>query len=183
MYRDDAALIQACLKRDEKAWSEFVERYSELVYSIPLHYGLSAGEADDVFQNVFSTAFRRLSTLKNEKSLTAWLITITRRESLRIAKSQSYHGELDETIEDNSSNVVEQVQQWERRQMIQQALKKLEPRCRELLTLLFFESSPLRYEQIAERLGIPVGSIGPYRARCFKKLEKVLKDMGFDGNF
>ena len=179
-YRDDATLVQACLDKNEQAWNALVDRYGSLVYSISLHYGLTAGEADDVFQNVFITAYRRLSTLKSEKSLTAWLATITRREALHVAQAQTPHDDLHEGMEDDSSRLTETIHQWERRQLIQQGLNQLEARCRELLTLLFFETAPLRYEQIARRLGIPVGSIGPYRARCFSKLEKILISLGID---
>ncbi|MES4787530.1 MAG: sigma-70 family RNA polymerase sigma factor, partial [Nitrospiraceae bacterium] len=80
-----------------------VERYGRLVYSIPLRYGLSPADADDVFQNVFTIVLRRLSSLRNQSSLTAWLITITQRESQRVGKGNQPHDELDERLEDDGT--------------------------------------------------------------------------------
>jgi hypothetical protein len=48
-------------------------------------------------------------------------------------------------------------------------------RCRDLLIALFLEDPPPRYEQICERLRIPIGSIGPTRARCLRKLQELLR--------
>ncbi|MER3408303.1 MAG: hypothetical protein C4292_06150, partial [Nitrososphaera sp.] len=103
LYRSDTDLIQACLNKDENAWKELVERYGRLVYSIPLRYGLSPADADDVFQNVFTIVLRRLSSLRNQSSLTAWLITITQRESQRVGKGNQPHDELDERLEDDGT--------------------------------------------------------------------------------
>ena len=183
MNRSDAELIQACLDKDETAWKELVERYGRLVYSIPLRYGLTPADADDVFQNVFTIVLRRLSSLRNQASLTAWLITITQRESQRLGKGIQPHDELDETLEDASTPPPDQVQLWERQHLVHQTLNQLDPRCRELLTALFLETATVSYEKIAKRLGIPLGSIGPTRARCFKKLESIMTSMGIDGNF
>jgi RNA polymerase sigma factor (sigma-70 family) len=181
--RSDAELIQACLDRDETAWKELVERYGRLVYSIPLRYGLSGADADDVFQNVFTIVLRRLGSLRNQASLTAWLITITQRESQRQGKGSQPHDELDETVEDATTPPPEQVQTWERQHIVHQTLDQLDPRCRELLKALFLETTTVSYDKIAKRLGIPLGSIGPTRARCFKKLESIMTAMGVDGSF
>jgi hypothetical protein len=53
-------------------------------------------------------------------------------------------------------------------------------RCQELLSTLFLEPGEPSYEAIAERLDMTLGSIGPTRARCFKKLEKILVELGLD---
>ena len=175
----DAHLIQACLRGNEKAWQELVDRYARLVYSIPRRYGLAAEDADDVFQNVFTIVFRQLRRLRQEQAIVAWLITITHRESLRVAR-RTQHADLDEKIADPTSPAPEQVERWERQQMVHVAIQDIGSPCRELLTALFLESPPPSYDQIARRLGMSMGSIGPTRARCFKKLEALLIEMGFD---
>ena len=62
--KSDADLIRECLKGRQDAWAELVRRYSRLIYSIPRRYGFSEADADDVFQNVLETAFRKLETLE-----------------------------------------------------------------------------------------------------------------------
>src|SRR5512144_1837201 len=75
--RSDQDLIQACLEGDETAWKDLVLRYGRLVYSVPRRYGLSAADADDVFQNVFTAVYRHLAGLRDQARLAAWLITIS----------------------------------------------------------------------------------------------------------
>ena len=186
MVRSDADLIDACLSSDQQAWHELVTRYSRLVYSIPRRKGFNADDADDVFQNVFTIVYRQLPNLRQYKSLPAWLITITQRQCIRLRKPGPAQVDLDETGLDNVAQTgdqvqLDQVQLWERQHVVQQALRELDPRCRELLTALFLDSSSDGYKAIAARIQIPIGSIGPIRARCFKKLEAILKAMGIDG--
>ncbi len=179
-HRDDTALIQGCLDGDETAWKDLVTRYGRLVYSIPRRYGLSAADADDVFQNVFTIVYRYLPHLHDQTRLAAWLITITHREAKRVSKHLPASAELDEAAEDGNDPPLEQVQALERQHLVLQALEQMGSPCRELLTALFLDPDPLSYEKLAARLGIPVGSIGPTRARCFKKLESILLALGVD---
>ncbi|HLF25769.1 MAG TPA: sigma-70 family RNA polymerase sigma factor [Anaerolineae bacterium] len=179
-YQSDPALIQACLSGDQTAWNTLVERYGRLVYSIARRCGLPTADADDVFQNVFTIAFRRLASLRNQTRLSAWLITTTHRECWRLYKVNAPQVELDEGIADADVSAVEQVQHWELQQAVHEAIGRLDARAQELLKALFFDSTAPSYEEIAQRLGMAVGSIGPTRARCFKKLESILVAMGVD---
>ncbi len=181
-YPSDPELVRACLDGEEAAWKELVERYSRLVYSIPLRYGLSPADADDVFQNVFLIVHRRLHTLKQQDLLAPWLITVTHREAKRLGKKLPTLAELDETLSDGADPPQDQVERWERQHLVRQALAQMEPRCREILTTLFLDSDLTSYERLAARLGITVGSIGPTRARCFKKLQAILVAMGLDSD-
>lgn len=179
-YRSDTTLIHACIDGSESAWQELVRRYSRLVYSIPRGYGLAEADCEDVLQNVFMITFRRLGSLRDFTCLSAWLITTTHRECRHYAKRRPAHDELDESIPDDDGPAPDKVVQWERRQLVQEALRQLDPRSQDLLAALFFDSTSPSYEQIAARLGMPEGSIGPTRARSFKKLATLLNQMGFD---
>ena len=179
-HQSDPALVRACLDGDELAWEELVDRYGRLVYSIPRRTGLADADADDVFQNVFTTLFRRLGDLRDQTRLSSWLITTTHRECWRLGKRAARYVELDDAIVDVGAPPGDEVVRWEREQQIRQALRRVDDRCRELLTALFLNPATPSYEQIGARLGMPVGSIGPTRARCFKKLEVVLLEMGVD---
>ena len=178
-YSGDIELVAACLKDDEIAWRELVARYGRLVYSIPRRNGLSATDADDVFQNVFAIVLKRLGSLRNRESLAAWLITITSRETQHFATHRRPTQELDEGIADDKNLPPDQAQQSERQHIIWHALEQLGNPCRALLTALFLDPDPASYAQIAHKLKIPLGSIGPTRARCFKKLETILTTMGY----
>jgi RNA polymerase sigma factor (sigma-70 family) len=157
-----------------------VDRYGRLVYSIPRRYGLSEADASDVMQTVFVTAFRKLETLKDHERLSAWLITTAHRESWRVGKRSSRDSQLDESITDLGSPDDEQLGAWERQHVVRQALEQLGGRCQELLSALFLEPAEASYDEIARRLDMKIGSIGPTRARCFKKLEAILAELGFE---
>jgi RNA polymerase sigma factor (sigma-70 family) len=181
--RDDSELIQSCIRGDDGAWKELVDRYARLVYSIPIRYRLYGADADDVFQNVFGIVFRQLGKLRHQTAFAAWLITITHRESLRVLRLTRSHEDLEDTISDSSTPPTDRLEQWERQHYVHEALKRTEQPCRDLLTALFLESPTPSYDKIAARLGMPVGSIGPTRARCFRKFESLLVSMGFDKSF
>jgi RNA polymerase sigma factor (sigma-70 family) len=179
MLHDDSRLVQDCINGNQTAWQELVAKYTRLVYSIPFRFDLSAPDADDVFQTVFTIVYKELPKLRNQASLASWLITITRRESLRVVTSRRPQDELGEEYQDPNTTPPEQVEQWEQQHLVHQALAQIDARCRELITALFIEYPKPSYDRIAARLDIPLGSIGPTRARCFKKLESVLTKMGF----
>lgn len=183
VHLSDPLLVRACLAGDEAAWEELIDRYGRLVYSIPRRLGLSESDADDVFQNVFVTLLRNLGSLRDQTRLSAWLITTTRREAWRLGRAGSRRAEdeLNESLPADDPAALDDVVRWEREQGVREALRRLDDRCRELLTALFLEPATPSYEVIASRLGIPVGSIGPTRARCFKKLDAILRELGIDG--
>lgn len=180
MYPDDTKLVQACLTGRQEAWNTLVERYSRLVYSIPRRYGLSEADAEDVAQSVFLTLYNHLANLRDQRRLASWLITTAHRETWRIGRKRGKYPSLDEQIHDVAAPDDDQIETWERQHLLHEGLKILGGSCEKLLRVLFLEKEELSYEQIAERLGMRVGSIGPTRARCFKKLAAILRKLGLD---
>lgn len=178
-YRSDPALVRGCLEGNESAWKELIDKYGRLVYSIPRRYGLDAGDAEDVFQEVFAIVHRELDSLRDHTRLSAWLITVTHRQTQRFARRLPKHESIEDGIEPVDEPGLEELQRWERRQFLEEAMTRLDPRCRQILEALLQESGP-NYEELAGRLGMAVGSIGPTRARCFKKLESILIALGFE---
>ncbi len=180
MHRSDPELIQACLAGESAAWDTLVDTYSRLVYSIPRRYGMTEADADDVTQVVFTILFRKLDTLKDNTRLSAWLITTTHRECWRIGKKSESAAAVEEAIADLSEPAPDEASRWEQAHLVRQGLADLGGRCEELLRRMFFAASEPDYQQIGEELGMPVGSIGPTRARCFEKLRKILERLGLE---
>ncbi len=175
----DAEVIEACLGGDESAWGELIGRYGRLVYSIPRRYRFADSDADDVFQSVFAILHQKMGTIRDRDRLAAWLIRTTHRECYRIGRRSESYADLDEMIADVGEPAQEQADRWERQHLVRQALRRLGGPCEELLSALFLSPEP-SYDDVARRLGIKVGSIGPTRARCFAKLEKILREMGVE---
>ncbi len=182
--RTDPQLIDACLAGDAQAWAQLVERYQRLVYSVALRLGLSAEDADDVFQAVFLILLDKLDTCRNRERLGAWLTTIARREAWRVARKRISQGDgqgdgLLESRPDGDPPPDALFEQLEEQTLLRQALGRLGGRCRNLLWHLFYRQEPLSYAEIARQLTMPEGSIGPTRARCLQQLRQVLESLGF----
>lgn len=172
-------MIAACLEGDRVAWASLVERYERLIYAIPLRYGLSEGQAADIFQDVCLILLQKLDQLRDERRLAGWLATTTRRSCWRAMRRRDGAGPEDPTLllESRAGDLPdpdEVVGDWEAFQAVRQGLARLGERCRTLLQLLYYRSPTPSYAMIAAELDIAEGSIGPTRARCLKKLQHAI---------
>ncbi|RME09468.1 MAG: sigma-70 family RNA polymerase sigma factor [Ardenticatenia bacterium] len=176
----DEDLVQACLEGNEAAWEELINRYARLIYTIPLRFGFPQHVADEVFQEVCLILLEKLHTLQNRRRLSSWLMTVTRRVCIRRYRTQPDAPMLDiqDVVVVHPERVEERVMRREEQQILREAMERLDERCRRLLTLLFFdEEDGVSYQEIAELLDMPLGSIGPTRSRCLQKLRRILADM------
>jgi RNA polymerase sigma factor (sigma-70 family) len=185
---EDTALIERCLAGDETAWEALVRRYANLVYGIASRVGLETDEAADVFQAVFVIVWRSLALLKEPQAFPGWLATIVRREALRTARARDRQQRRAERMsEDPTAHVLpsaaapadEAVERADRAAVVGHAVERMDPRCRELLAMLFWETPSPSYDEAAARLGMPIGSLGPTRGRCLEKLRVALSELGF----
>lgn len=180
-----AELVRRCVAGEASAWDDFVERFGRLVYSVPRRYGLDDATCEDVLQAVFVAAFQHLARLNDPAKVSAWLLTSAHRESWRIGRARGAAAlregamPLAEQLADVGSPAEEELERWDRQDRVRAALEEIGERCRELLRALYFARGEARYEAISEQLGMPIGSIGPTRARCLQKLEQLLRLRGF----
>jgi RNA polymerase sigma factor (sigma-70 family) len=179
--RDDptvVALVHRARAGDQGARDEIVERYAPLVWAICRRYRLSPADIDDVGQSVWLRLVEHLPELREPAALPGWLATTTERECLRVARL----GQRQERFErvpgtelaappGRSPTIEDEVLAAERNATLREAFAQLPPRCRELLSLLMGDP-PVPYGEISALLGIPVGGIGPTRARCLDKLRR-----------
>ena len=172
---------------DGQAWERLVRRYARLVHGIAMRAGLNAEDAADASQNVFLTAYGNLHLLDRPESVSYWLATIARREAWearrRLARQvpRSDHGAEATEVDVASPAPLpdEELERLQRLLLVERAVERLDERCRKLLDLLFFRDPAMSYADAARRLGIPLGGIGPTRARCLEKLRRVLEELGF----
>lgn len=178
--RSDTQLIEACSTGDSKAWTELVERYTRLVYSVPRQYGLASSDCDDVHQAVFSALVSQFGKLRSIQALPSWLMTTAHRETWRVSRMRGKAVDADWDFVDPQEPRSEVVQSLETRQIVRVGLDRLGGRCKDLLQRLFGAGPEPDYKEIAESLDMPIGSIGPTRARCLGKLEAILRGLGVD---
>lgn len=175
----DDELLDRCRAGDQAAWNLLVERYSRLVYSVPRRHGLSGSDCDDVFQAVFLTLFEKLDTVRDGRRLAGWLATTTRRQCWRVMR-RSDLSLPDLSGVETEASTREAVEAWESREIVHRAMDRLGDRDREVLSACFRAHGDTSYRQVAQTLGMPMGSLGPTRARAFRRLADILEQMGFD---
>lgn len=161
---------------DERAWNAIVDRYAALVWSICRSYRLSDADAADVSQTVWLRAVEHLPALREPAALPGWLATTTRRECIRAVTrpgpqpERSVEAAWVEAPSDpdvtSPDAVVVSAQLGE---ALRAAVRELPAQCQRLLELLIAEQ-PQSYAAVSCVLGIPIGSIGPTRARCLARL-------------
>jgi RNA polymerase sigma-70 factor (ECF subfamily) len=169
----DAELVRACRERNELAWGMLVERFSRYVYAIAVQaYRLSAPDAEEVFQEVFTRTYEHLDRLQSDAAIRPWIGQLTRRlaiDRLRLAGRESVGDASLELVEGRAEGELEQL---ELALAVRTALETLPEHCREILDRFFARGES--YHQIAAELGIPMGTIASRISRCLAKLRTEL---------
>jgi RNA polymerase sigma factor (sigma-70 family) len=171
------ALVSSAREGDQVAWNAIVERFLPLVCALVRRHRLSDADGDDVCQTVWLRLVEHLDDLREPAALPGWISTTTRNECLRLIAARKRmtpvdpmdSGSLEDAIDDVAAVDLIAI---EERQALRDGLAELPSGRRELLMLLLTDP-PIPYADISERLGIPVGSIGPTRARALDQLRNT----------
>jgi RNA polymerase sigma factor (sigma-70 family) len=179
-----ALLVEAARRGDLAAWEEIVQLLGGLVWAIVRGEGLGVSDALDVVQTVWLRLVEHLQRLQDPGQLRSWMATVARREARRTRDKVRRVllvdpvGMPDEVGRSSQLPLRQAPPEPEVEAMTQEAtvallraLSRLVPRQRTLLRLLVAEPE-LSYEEIAGILDMPVGSIGPTRARALERLAK-----------
>jgi RNA polymerase sigma factor (sigma-70 family) len=170
-------LLTGASQGEWAAWEEIISRYGRLVIHTATKIGLSDCDAADVAQLTWLQLWKHGHQIREPNRLAAWLVSTARREAIRLAiASKTYVLCADPSDEHSRSSrtvvqdiyVVEQGYDW----AVEQALNRLPPRYRTLLLLLGSDLG-LSYSEVADRMRLPIGSIGPMRMRAIRMLKKT----------
>jgi RNA polymerase sigma factor (sigma-70 family) len=180
--QSDIQVIEECLKGKDSAWSALIDKYKNLIFSIPLRYGFPEEDSADIFQAVCMDLLAELPRLREPKALGGWLIQVTRNKCFHRKQSMVRHkvqeiGDLDPPAPvaepDNLASQLEQEQH------LQEAVADLSPQCQQLVHMLFFENPPRAYDDVAKTLRMARGSVGFVRRNCLERLKERLERLGY----
>lgn len=173
----DARLVLRCAAGDARAWDALVRRHERLVYAIGRSYRLSDEDLGDVFQDVFAALLKGMPRLRDGRALVRWLASTTERIARTTAlrrrrEAAREHREPDtiDRLEDHGGAVGSELERAEREHEVRLALGAVSERCKRLLEALYYEDPTPSYGELSQRFGVPVGSLGPTRARCIERL-------------
>ena len=183
----DERLIGRCLNGDQESWSALIDKYKNLIYSIPIKLGMHQ-DAADIFQSVCVDLLSELPNLREHRALPKWLMQTCYHKCLRCQRAAERMVDLAPESSDHEAMLPaasdddlpeHMLVQLEQEQILRDAISGLPEKCEQMVRLLFFEIPPRPYEDIAEQLGMATGSIGAIRGRCLAQLKKQLEKRGF----
>ena len=182
---DTGLLVRSAANGDEAAWRGLVTRFSSLVWAVARAHRLTNADAADVYQTTWLRLAEHIGRIEHPDRVGAWLATAARRECLQSLRSAAKTAPTDDMDRLDTTPVVgnpteEAVLAAEteredaaRAAAMWRAFSRLSGRCRELLRILM-ATPPPSYAEVAAALGLPLGSIGPTRARCLQRLREEM---------
>jgi RNA polymerase sigma factor (sigma-70 family) len=177
----DDALFVGVQERDPAAWEAFVDRFGPLIAAVPGRAGLAPDQVDDVVQATWMQLLRHAKLIRTPRSLPSWILTTAARETWRLQARENVRRSIEQegalgTTQERTTEV--DLLQLERIQVVRDAVSQLGEPCSRLLKALFLAPTLPSYTELAKKLGIPVGSIGPTRQRCLARLAQGLARSG-----
>jgi RNA polymerase sigma factor (sigma-70 family) len=186
--RSDEELIEAARKCDEEAWEQIICRYQPLINVISRRHRLATYDAHDLSQYVWMQLLGHIHKLREPRALPGWISTTTTHRCYEILRAHKRSVSVDpqvicrferidtaatRTSTEGRGAVDDALLRAEQRRAIRQGLAELTATQQQLLLLLVADP-PVPYCEISRRMNLPIGSIGPTRARLLKKLQKSI---------
>jgi RNA polymerase sigma factor (sigma-70 family) len=170
-------LLEHAASGDQLAWRELFDRYDRLVRSVAASFRLQAADVHDVAQTTWLRLLQNLHTIRDPERLAGWLAVTATRESLAILRRASRHTQLVEEPPDPATDTEASVGAGDTARILWETVAELPPRQERLLVALFREELDT-YNEVAARCAMPIGSIGPTRARALSRLRSRLTERG-----
>ncbi|GAA0381487.1 RNA polymerase sigma factor [Acrocarpospora corrugata] len=183
---DPADLVKGAANGDSSSWNVLVARFGGLIWAVTGGYGLSHHDRSDACQTTWLKLAEQLDRIEHPERIGGWLATTARREAIRLARTggritptaDAYvlDANPDERTPERLVLEAEQVVLDQARMgRLLGAFEQLSGRCRHLLRVQLATPTP-SYAEVAAGLDMPIGSIGPTRARCLKALRAKLAE-------
>ncbi len=186
---DQHELAEGLAKGEETAWRAFLRDYGRLIFAVVNRFASSPEERDDLFQDACLAVLKGVNTLRNPDRLASWLYRTTFRLCIDARRRRRPECCVDDPEAVHSADGLpapfpgpdDELVRLEDVATLLDALDRLDPECRNLLHLLYIDPEEPSYRQISSRLGMPIGSIGPTRARCLEKAKRLYETLSTPG--
>ncbi|GAC1400445.1 MAG: sigma-70 family RNA polymerase sigma factor [Chloroflexota bacterium] len=175
----DEVLLDRVQARDSEAFALLYDRHSRAAFGLAYRVLGDSGSAEDVVQDAFLALWRRAETYGQTRgSVRAWLLAIVHHRSIDRLRSRSYRedrqGPLDDlTLPPDTADTWEQVRQSLEGQQVREAIQRLPPDQQRSIILAYFGG--LTHDEIARRLGLPLGTVKGRLRIGLQKMREFLK--------
>jgi RNA polymerase sigma factor (sigma-70 family) len=176
---DVAELLRRAADGDMTAWNRLIDQFGRLIWSITVGFKLAESDAADVVQTTWLRLLEHIDRIEYPDRVGSWLAATARNECLRNLAARKRVVPSDDDVELGSAlaygpEVDEGLLAHERDQTVRDAMSRLPRRWQRLLEMLMADP-PASYADISDKLGLPIGSIGPTRGRCLARLRVLLQ--------
>lgn len=181
----DYELVKKALNKDQQAYAELMSRYRDSIYFMVLKMVNNRDDADDLTIEAFGKAFRRLHQYTPQYAFSTWLFKIASNNCIDFIRKKRIQAlSLDQgftnedgdsmafSVRDEELDPAEALEKAQRVRKMREVVNQLKPRYRELVELRYFKE--LSYEEIAEELDLPLGTV---KAQLFRAREFLLNMM------
>lgn len=175
-----ARLVQLAAAGDERSWRALVDEFAGLVWAVTRAHRLDHADAADVVQTTFVRLVQHLGSIRQPERVGAWLATTARRACLAVLRQNARVIPLGDALPDTLADEPDHVETLltaERDAILWTAFERLRPSDQALLRMLMADPAP-SYDEIHATLGMPIGSIGPTRARALERLRREVERLG-----
>ncbi|MEU0180247.1 RNA polymerase sigma factor [Streptomyces sp. NPDC001902] len=176
--KGNAELLAGCARGEQTAWDEMVERFGRLVWSVIRSHRMNDVDAEDVRQLTWFRLVQNVDRIRDPDRIGDWLATVARRESLKVVtrgKRLVMVGDSQtlEVLSGHHESPEQITLRAHRKEEVLRAIHGLSDQCRGVLRMAL-EDPPASYEEISSALSMSLGSVGPIRTRCLRRLRRAL---------
>jgi RNA polymerase sigma factor (sigma-70 family) len=176
---DIVRLVRSAALGDAEAWGALTSEFGAMIWAVARAHRLRDADAADVAQVTWLRLVEHLTDLHEPSRVGAWLATTARRECLRVLRGERGEVPLDDDAGEQPTEPPPEAGLLvaERNRALWGAFNRLRASDQALLRLLMVDPRP-GYKEISTALKLPMGSIGPTRARGLERLRRELDDAG-----
>lgn len=170
-------ILPLILKKDDKAFTTLYNMYSKSLYSVITNLVREQEEAEDVLQEVFVKIWKNIESYNESKGrFYTWILNIARNTAIDKLRSKSFNNSQKNLSSDNFVHLLDDSNKLTNRIDtigIQEFVKKLKPKCIQLIELLFFKG--YTQQEASDELEIPLGTVKTQNRNCINDLRNYLK--------
>ncbi|MGQ1891011.1 RNA polymerase sigma factor [Thermophagus sp. OGC60D27] len=179
--QDDKHIIKLVLQGDVAAYSELVDRYRHMVFTLAMQLTKNESDAEEVAQDAFLKAFRALSKFEGRSSFSTWIYRITYHQSITMLRKNKKHAvvyderfEKEENNPDEENVPFERLEKDDRKRFLKASLERLKGQEAFILTLYYYEGR--KVEEISQITGFSVSNV---KVRLFRARKNLLKELKY----